>query len=71
MSPVVFKEFGVVYISFDTFFLSLSLSIGKRSTLARIRRRGVIANPSLPVSTSLGYISKYVQKPIVSVIMRL
>ena len=48
MSPVVFKEFGVVYISFDTFFLSLSLSIGKRSTLARIRRRGGYCKPQPP-----------------------
>ena len=71
MPPLVFKEFEMVYISFDTFLLSLSLSIGKRSTLAKNKERGVTANPSLLVSTGLGYISKYVQKTVVPVVMRL
>ena len=34
--PVAFEEFEVVYIFFATFFLLLSLSVYKRSTLAKI-----------------------------------
>ena len=34
--PVVFKKFQVVYIFFAIFFFSLSLPIGKKSTLAKI-----------------------------------
>ena len=36
MLPIVFEEFEVVYIFFATFFLLLSLSVYKRSTLAKI-----------------------------------
>ena len=44
MLPVVFEEFGVVFIFylfiyfFVTFFFSISLSIGKRSTLAKLQQ---------------------------------
>ena len=37
MLPGVFQQFEVVYIFFATFFFSLSLSIGKRSVLAKIK----------------------------------
>ena len=37
MLQVVFEEFGRVCIVFATLFFSLSLSVGKRSTLATIR----------------------------------
>ena len=36
MFPVVFEEFQMVYNICATFFFSPSLSIGKRSTLAKI-----------------------------------
>ena len=36
MLPVAFEEFEVVYMFFATFFFSLSLSIGKRTNLAKI-----------------------------------
>ena len=36
MLPVVFKEFGLVCIFLLFFFYSLSLSISRRSTLAKI-----------------------------------
>ena len=37
MLPDVFEEFEVVYVFLATFCFSLSLSIGKRSTLGKIR----------------------------------
>ena len=33
--PVVFEEFDMVYFFFDNFIFSLSMSIGKSSTLAK------------------------------------
>ena len=36
MLPDVFEEFEVVYVFLATFCFSLSLSIGKRSTLGKI-----------------------------------
>ena len=38
--PVVFEELGRACIVFATLFFSLSLSIGKKSTLATIRGKG-------------------------------
>ena len=53
MLPVAFEEFEVVYMFFATFFFSLSLSIGKRTNLAKIWRVGAVATPSSPFSTDL------------------
>ena len=36
MLPVALEEIGVSYMFFTTFFFSLSLSIGKKSNLAKI-----------------------------------
>ena len=53
--PVVFEEFEVVYLFIyfsDNFFFSLSLSIGKRSTLPkiwlRLQPRTPLAPPAMP-----------------------
>ena len=49
--PVAFEEFEVVYIFFATFFLLLSLSVYKRSTLAKIlggRGGGGLQLPQFP-----------------------
>ena len=53
MLPVAFEEFEVVYMFFATFFFSLSLSIGKRTNLAKIWGMEAVATPSSPVSTDL------------------
>ena len=54
MLLVVFEEFEVVYIFFATFFFSLSLLIGKRSTLEK--NWGAAAPQSPLVSTGLGMV---------------
>ena len=52
MLPVVFKESELVYIFFTTFF-SLSLSIGKRSILAKTWGGCSPPPPQTPVFTGL------------------
>ena len=49
MLPDVFEEFEVVYVFLATFCFSLSLSIGKRSTLEKIWGAAV---PPVPPSPS-------------------
>ena len=50
MLPEIFEEFQVVYVFLATFCFSLSLSIGKRSTL-----RKICSPPSSPPSPPPGF----------------
>ena len=50
MLPEAFKEFQVVYVFLATFCFSISLSIGKRSTLGKIWG---VAAPSPPPAPPL------------------
>ena len=50
MLPVAIEEFGVIFMFFATFFFLLSLSIGKRSNLAKIWVAPALPSPLAPRS---------------------